>query len=53
MMLGDLLDGMLRQSQLMRLEYGLVDSVMQLSEYMAQWIAALSQYAEVRVSASS
>lgn len=53
MMLGDLLDGMLRQSQLMRLEYGLVDSVMQLSEYMAQWIAELSQYAEVRVSASS
>lgn len=53
MMLGDLLDGMLRQSQLMRLEYGLVDSVMQLSEYMAQWIAALSEYAIVRVSASS
>lgn len=42
---GDLLDGMLRQSQLMRLEYGLVDSTMRLAEYLSGWIAELSRYA--------
>lgn len=51
---GDLLDGMLRQSQLMRLEYGLVDSTMYFSEYMAKWLAELSRYTnEVDVYAAS
>lgn len=53
MMLGDLIDGMLRQSQLIRLEYGLVESVIRLSEFMVQWIAKLSEYVHVRVAASS
>lgn len=38
-MVGDLVDGMLRQSQLMRLEYGIVESTMRLSEYLSTWIA--------------
>ena len=48
-MIGDLIDGILRQSQLMRLQYGLVESVMHLSEYLAQWISSLSEFAEVVV----
>ena len=41
---GDLLDGMIRQSQLMRLEYGQVESTMRLSEYLSQWLNTLSRY---------
>lgn len=40
---GDLIDGILRQSQLMRLQYGLVDSVIRLSEYLAGWIYSLAE----------
>lgn len=43
MMVGDLIDGILRQSQLMRLEYGLVESVIHLSEYLAEWLNELSK----------
>lgn len=49
LMVGDLLDGMLRQSQLMRLEYGVVESTMRLSEFLASWINALSIFVEVDV----
>lgn len=53
LMVGDLIDGMLRQSQLMRLEYGMVESTIRLSEFLAQWLTALSAYADVDVYASS
>lgn len=46
---GDSLDGMLRNSQLMKLRWGVVESCMRFSEYMAQWINALSEYALVSV----
>lgn len=39
---GDLLDGMLRQSQLMRLEFGIVESTIRVSEYLSDWIAELA-----------
>lgn len=52
MLVGDLLEGMLRQSQLMRLEYGLVESTIRLSEYLAFWIAELSAYAKIHVHAA-
>lgn len=45
-LVGDLLDGMLRQSQLMRLQYGLVESTIRLSEYLAGWLNELSRYCE-------
>ena len=48
---GDMIDGILRQSQLMRLEYGIVDSTIHLSEYLAHWLNALSEYATVMVDA--
>lgn len=43
MMVGDLLDGMLRQSQLQRLEYGVVESAMRLSETLVEWLADLEE----------
>lgn len=52
MLVGDLIDGMLRQSQLMRLEYGVIESTIRLSEYLARWIGDLSNYATVSVHAA-
>lgn len=43
-MLGDLVDGVLRISQLQSLQYGVVDSVMKFSDFMAQWLNELSKY---------
>ena len=43
MIVGDMLDGMLRQSQLSRLEYGVVESAMILSETLCEWLAGLSE----------
>lgn len=48
-LVGDLLDGMLRQSQLMRLQYGLVESTVRLCESLALWLAKLGMYSEVHV----
>lgn len=45
-MVGDLIDGMLRQSQLMKLEYGVIESTMYLSEFLCRWIASLSSFVE-------
>ena len=39
---GDLIDGMLRDSQLMRLKYGIVDSTIRLAEYLAHWVKLIS-----------
>ena len=50
---GDLIDGMLRQSQLMRLQYGMVESTIRLSEFLAQWLNMLSVHANVSVYAVS
>ena len=47
---GDALDGLLRASQISRLEYGVVESAMKLSEYMAQWLAALQRVTHLPVS---
>ncbi len=48
-LVGDLIDGMLRQSQLMRLEFGLIESVVRLSEFLAQWINDLSNHGWLKV----
>lgn len=48
-LVGDLIDGMLRQSQLMRLEFGMVESTIRLSEYLAQWLSELAAYGVVHV----
>lgn len=48
-MCGDALDGMLRNSQLMKLRWGVVESCMRLAEYLANWISVLSKAATVHV----
>lgn len=42
MIAGDMLDGLLRTSQLQRLEYGVVDSAIRLGETLTCWLAKLS-----------
>ena len=49
MIVGDMLDGMLRQSQLQRLEYGVVESAMRLSETLAQWLAELENKVQLPI----
>ncbi|MGI5997865.1 MAG: hypothetical protein ACOX89_04280, partial [Lutispora sp.] len=46
LMLGDLIDGILRVSQLRSLQYGIIDSVMKYSEFMAVWLDELSRCLE-------
>ena len=40
---GDMLDGLLRTSQLQRLEYGVIESAMKLSEFLTQWLVSLEE----------
>ena len=42
MIAGDMLDGLLRNSQISRLEYGVVESAVRLSETLSSWLAGLS-----------
>lgn len=49
MIVGDMLDGLLRASQISRLEYGVVDSAMFLSEYLCQWLASLNKSTKLPV----
>lgn len=44
---GDLIDGILRMSQLQKLQFGIIDSTMRFAEYMTSWINELSKYALV------
>lgn len=46
-LVGDLLDGMIRQTQLMRLEYGLIESTIRISEYLAHWFSELAAHCGV------
>lgn len=48
---GDSLDGMLRNSQLMKLRWGVVESCMRFAEYISQWVDSLSESAVVSVCA--
>jgi predicted phosphodiesterase len=43
MIVGDMLDGMLRPSQLQRLEYGVIESAMRLAETLSVWLFNLEQ----------
>lgn len=43
MIVGDCISGMLRASQLQNLRYGIVDSTMKFSEYLAGWLNQLSE----------
>lgn len=45
--LGDSLDGILRISQLMSLKYGIIDSCIEYSEFMSNWLNELSNYLKI------
>lgn len=44
---GDEIDGLLRVSQLMKLRYGVIDSVINFSEILANWLNELSKYVKI------
>ena len=46
---GDLIDGMLRQSQISQLQYGVVDQTMKFAEFTATWINELSKYCYIEM----
>lgn len=45
--LSDSLDGLIRMSQLQFLQLGVIDSTMQFSEFMANWLNKLSEYVTI------
>ncbi|APR02448.1 TPA: hypothetical protein ACXDAY_002344 [Clostridium botulinum] len=45
--LSDCIDGILRISQLKNLQYGIIDSVIKFSEFMAEWLSSLSNYVAI------
>lgn len=49
MIVGDMLDGMLRPSQLQRLEYGVVESAMRLAETLTQWLSDLEDNIKIPI----
>lgn len=53
MIVGDMLDGLLRASQISRLEFGVVDSAIYLSEFLCHWLADLSARTNVPICVSA
>lgn len=45
--MGDYCDGILRTSQLRKLQYGVVDSTIMYTEYISKWLNKLSEYVQV------
>lgn len=46
---GDMIDGILRTSQLLNLEYGIVDSTMRFAEYIANWLNELGSKIHIKL----
>lgn len=49
MIVGDMLEGMIHTSQLSRLEYGVVESAMYLSEFLCQWLYELNNKTQLPI----
>lgn len=49
MIVGDMLDGLLRASQISRLEYGVVQSTMYLSEFLCMWMRELHEHVKLPI----
>lgn len=45
--MGDVIDGCLRVSQLMKLRYGVVDACIKYAEYMSNWLNTLSKFVKI------
>lgn len=46
---GDLIDGILRMTQLQKLQYGIIDSTIKLAEFLSNWLNEISNYVRVDV----
>lgn len=46
---GDLIDGILRMTQLQKLQYGIIDSTMKLAEHLSGWLNELSHYVSINL----
>lgn len=46
---GDLIDGILRMTQLQKLQYGIMDSAMKLAEHLSAWLNELSNYVNIDI----
>ena len=44
---GDLIDGILRMTQLQKIQYGIIDSTMRLAEHLSAWLNELSKYVKL------
>lgn len=44
---GDLIDGILRMTQLQKLQYGIIDSTMKLADHLAGWLNELSVHVDI------
>lgn len=44
---GDLIDGILRMTQLQKLQYGIIDSTIKVAEFLASWLNELSVYIRI------
>ena len=49
MCLGDTLDGMLRNSQLIKLRWGVIDCAIKYANYMLKWLIELSKYTKINL----
>lgn len=46
--LGDFCDGVLRESQLMKLRYGVVDGTIRYADFICNWLTELSRYVRIK-----
>lgn len=46
---GDLIDGILRMTQLQKLQYGIIDSTIKLAEFLSNWLNEISIYVKVEL----
>lgn len=46
---GDLIDGILRMTQLQKLQYGIIDSTIKLAEFLSNWINEISNYVNLEI----
>ena len=49
MCLGDSLDGLIRQSQLIKLRWGVIDCAVKYANYMFKWFTELSKYIDITI----
>lgn len=49
MCLGDSLDGLIRQSQLIKLRWGVIDCAVKYANYMLKWFTEISKYIDITI----